>query len=301
MVMSQEYYSPSVDGVHQLHTLLWVPEGDVKAVLQIVHGMAEHIERYDEFGRYLAERGVAVVGHSHLGHGRTAKDAGELGWFGWPDGNEYLIGDIHRTREKTQFRFPGVPYYILGHSMGSFLTRQYLGLYGGGLSGAIVMGSSDLPGVLLKTAEKLCMLIAKRKGWRYRSPFIDGFVIRGFEKKLGIEWLSKNPENNRRYQEDPMCGFAFTLNGFYHFFRTVQRANEMEAAGRMLKDVPILFAAGGEDPVSNNARGVRAVFRRYQKQGANAGLKLCDGMRHEILNEVDRMTVFEDIYNWMKL
>ena len=299
--MKKEQYSPSVDGVHQLHTLLWVPEGNVKAVLQIVHGMSEHIERYDEFGRYLAERGVAVVGHSHLGHGLTAKNNDELGWFGWPDGNEYLIGDIHRTREKTRFLYPDVPYYILGHSMGSFLVRQYLGVYGDGLAGAVIMGTSDLPNVLLKASEKLCLFMGKRKGWRYRSPLIDSFIIRGFEKKMGIEWLSKNDENNRKYQDDPMCGFAFTLNGFYHFFRTVQRANELEAAGRMPGDIPILFLAGAEDPVSNNGRGVKTVFRRYQKQGAQTDRKLYDGMRHEILNEVDRRHVFEDLYNWMNM
>ena len=297
--MRQELYSPSVDGVHQLHTIYWVPEGDVKAVLQIVHGMAEHMERYDEFARFLCRRGVAVVGHDHLGHGLTAKDEEELGWFGWPDGNEYLIGDIHRTREKSQFRFPGVPYFILGHSMGSFLTRQYLALHGDGLTGAVIMGTSDLPDLLLKASEKLCLWMGKRKGWRYRSPFIDGFLIRGFEKKMGIEWLSKNDERNRQYQEDPLCGFAFTLNGFYHFFRTVRRANGLEAAGRMPKDVPILFTSGGEDPVGSSGRGVKAVFRRYQKQGAKAGIKLYPGMRHEILNEVDRMQVYEDIYNWM--
>ena len=299
--MRQELYSPSVDGVHQLHTLCWVPEGEVRAVFQIVHGMAEHMERYDEFGRYLAERGVAVVGHDHLGHGLTVKDEEELGFFGWPDGNEYLIGDIQRTREKTQFRYPGVPYYILGHSMGSFLTRQYLGIYGEGLAGSVIMGTSDLPNVLLKSVEKLCLWMGKRKGWRYRSPFLDGLVIRGFEKKLGIEWLSKDGERNQNYQEDPLCGFAFTLNGFYHFARTVQRANELEAAGRMPKDMPILFTAGGEDPVGNNGRSVKAVFRRCRKHGAQAELKLYDGMRHEILNEVDRMRVYEDLYAWMNM
>ena len=297
----QELYSPSVDGVHQLHTLLWIPEGDVKAVLQIVHGMSEHIERYDEFGRYLAERGVAVVGHDHLGHGLTAKDAEELGFFGWPDGNEYLIGDIHRTREKTGFRFPGVPYYILGHSMGSFLTRQYLGIHGEGLAGAVIMGTSHLPDALLMASEKLCLWMGKRKGWRYRSPLIDSFIIRGFEKKLGIGWLSKNDANNRKYQDDPMCGYAFTLNGFYHFFRTVRLANGLEAAGRMPKDLPILFTAGAEDPVGHNGADVKTVFRRYRKAGAKCALRLWPGMRHEILNEVDRMTAYKDIYDWMAL
>ena len=299
--MKQELYSPSVDGVHQLHTIYWVPEGEVKAVLQIVHGMAEHMELYDEFARYLSERGVAVVGHDHLGHGLTAKDAEELGWFGWPDGNEYLIGDIHRIREKSQFRFPGVPYFILGHSMGSFLVRQYLGLHGEGLAGAVVMGTSELPDVLLKAMEKLCLWMGKRKGWRYRSPFIDGLLIKGFEKKLGIEWLTKNDESNRRYQADPLCGYAFTLNGYYHFFRNVLRANELEAAGRMPKSMPILFTAGGEDPVGFEGKGVKSVYRRYKKQGAMAELKLYAGMRHVILQEVDRLTVFEDLFRWMNV
>ena len=297
--MKQELYSPSVDGVHQLHTIYWVPEGEVKAVLQIVHGMAEHMELYDEFARYLSERGVAVVGHDHLGHGLTAKDAEELGWFGWPDGNEYLIGDIHRIREKSQFRFPGVPYFILGHSMGSFLVRQYLGLHGEGLAGAVVMGTSELPDVLLKAMEKLCLWMGKRKGWRYRSPFIDGLLIKGFEKKLGIEWLTKNDESNRRYQADPLCGYAFTLNGYYHFFRNVLRANELEAAGRMPRSMPILFTAGGEDPVGFEGKGVKSVCRRYKKQGAMAELKLYAGMRHVILQEVDRLQVYKDIYEWM--
>lgn len=299
--MRQERYFPSVDRVHQLHTLVWVPEGEVKAVLQIVHGMAEHIERYDEFARYLNCRGVAVVGHSHLGHGRTVKQDEELGWFGEPDGNALLIGDIHGIRTHFQGVFPGVPYYILGHSMGSFLTRQYLGLHGRGLAGAIVMGTSDLPGILLRASQGLCLAMARFRGWHYRSPLIDGFIIRGFEKKMGIEWLSRNDERNRQYQEDPLCGFAFTLNGFYHFFRTVRQANELEAAGKFPKDIPILFTAGAEDPVGSNGKGVKAVFRRYRKRGAKAQIRLYDGMRHEILNENDRLTVFEDILQWTEI
>ena len=298
--MRQEFYSPSVDGVHQLHTLLWFPEGEVRAVLQIVHGISEHMELYDEFGRFLARQGVAVVGHDHLGHGLTAKDAEELGWFGWPDGNEYLIGDIHRTREKTRFRHPGVPYYLLGHSMGSFLLRQYLTVYGAGLSGAVVMGTGDIPGILPGVGEKLCLWMGKKKGWRFRSPLIHDFLIGGYEKKLGMEWLSTNAESNLRYQEDPLCGFPFTLNGYYHFFRTLLRMNAREAAGRINTDVPTLFISGGDDPVGSSGRGVKAVFRRYRKAGAMAELKLYEGMRHVILHELERMRVYEDILSWMK-
>ena len=299
--MKQEFYYLSSDGIHRVHGLRWSPDGDVRAVLQIVHGMAEHIERYDEFAGFLAENGVLVVGHSHLGHGQTAENDDELGWFGEPDGNDLLIGDIQTLREMTESRYPGVPYFILGHSMGSFLTRQYLCLYGKGLSGAVIMGTADLPDVLVQSAAALCHLMAAFKGWHYRSALIDSFIIRGYERKMGMAWLSKNEESTRAYAEDPKCGFAFTLNGFYHFFRTVDRANSLEAAGQMPKDIPIRFTAGAEDPVGSNGKGVEAVYRRYKKQGANASLKLYPGMRHEILNELDRLTVFEDILNWMEL
>lgn len=300
-MLKQEFYVPSSDGLHRIHGLRWSPDGEVKAVLQIVHGMAEHIERYEEFAGFLAENGVLVVGHSHLGHGKTADHDDELGWFGEPDGNELLIGDIDSVRELSENQYLGVPYFILGHSMGSFLTRQYLCLYGKGLSGAIIMGTADLPGVLLQSAAVLCRMIARFKGWHYRSALIDSFIIRGYERKLGMEWLSKNAESTLAYAEDPRCGFAFTLNGFYHFFRTVDRANVLEAAGQMPKDIPILFTSGGEDPVGSNGKGVKAVCRRYQKQGADASIKLYPGYRHEILNELDRQTVFEDILSWMKL
>lgn len=298
--MKQEFYFSSSDGIHRVHGLRWSPDGDVQAVLQIVHGMAEHIERYDEFARFLAENGVLVVGHSHLGHGQTAGNVDELGWFGEPDGNDLLIGDIQTLREMTESRYPGVPYFILCHSMGSFLTRQYLGLHGEGLAGAIIMGTSDLPGALLKASQVLCKVLATVRGWHYRSALIDSFIIRGFERKMGMEWLSKNEESTRAYAEDPKCGFVFTLNGFYHFFRTVDRANALEAAGKMPREIPIRFTAGAEDPVGSNGKGVEAVYRRYQKRGANADLKLYPGMRHEILNELDRLTVFEDILAWMK-
>ena len=297
--MKQACYLSSTDGVRQLHCLRWIPEGEPRAVVQIVHGMCEHIERYDEFARYLAERGVLVVGHSHLGHGLTARNEGELGWFGEPDGNALLIGDIHRVR--MEHRRSGVPYFLLGHSMGSFLTRQYLGLHGEGLSGAIIMGTGDIPGPVLKAGQMVCRIIAACKGWHHRSAFVSSFVIDGYRRKFGLGWLSNNADSNRAYEADPRCGFRFTLNGFYHFFRGVDRANRQELSGRIPKEYPLLFIAGADDPVGSCGKGVEAVCRRYQKQGANASVRLYPGDRHEILNELDRLTVFADIFNWLNV
>lgn len=299
--MKQEFYFPSKSGTDDLHGIRWVPDEEVSAVLQIAHGMAEHIARYDEFARYLAERGVLVVGHSHLGHGRSAKNTDDLGYFAEPDGNACVIADIHSLRTMTQEAYPGVPYFLLGHSMGSFLVRQYLGLHSEGLAGAIVMGTADLPGPVLKAAKALCVSLAKVKGWRYRSALVDSMVTGGYEKKLGLGWLSKNEENVKRYGEDPLCGFRFTLNGFYNVFRGLDRANAREQAGQIPKDIPILFNAGMEDPVGDNAKGVKSLYSRYLKHGAKADLTLYPGDRHEILNEDDRNVVYEDIYLWMKI
>ena len=293
----QEFFVPSADGRHRLHCLRWVPAGNPHAVLQIVHGMCEHIARYDEFARYLTDRGVLVVGHSHLGHGLTAENEKELGWFGEPDGNFLLIDDIHRVREQS--RIPGVPYFILGHSMGSFLTRQYLGIHADGLSGAIIMGTGDIPGPVVKAGQLVCRIIAAFRGWHHRSALVSSFVTDGYKRKFGLSWLSGNEESNEAYKRDPRCGFRFTLNGFYSFFRGIDRANRREAAGQLPKNFPLLFTAGAEDPVGSNGKGVEAVYRRYLSHGANASIKLYPGDRHEILNELDRETVYVDITNWI--
>ena len=293
----QEFFVPSADGIHDLHCLRWVPAGNPRAVLQIVHGMCEHIARYDEFARYLADRGVLVVGHSHLGHGQTAENPEELGWFGEPDGNALLIEDIHRVREQS--RIPAVPYFILGHSMGSFLIRQYLGIHGDGLSGVIIMGTGDIPGPVVKAGQLVCRIIAAFRGWHHRSALVSSFVTDGYKRKFGLSWLSNNEFSNEAYERDPRCGFRFTLNGFYSFFRGIDRANRQESAGQLPKRFPLLFTAGAEDPVGNNGKGVEAVYRRYRNHGANASIRLYPGDRHEILNELDRETVYADIYNWI--
>lgn len=296
-ITREEFYFCSQDGRHDIHAIRWVPAGEVKAVFQIVHGMCEHIERYDAFARYLAARGVLTVGHSHLGHGKSAKSDAELGWFGEPDGNAYLIGDIHRLREQSQCA--GIPYFILGHSMGSFLVRQYLGVHGDGLAGAIIMGTGDIPVPVLKAGQLVCRCIAAGKGWRHRSALVSSMVTDGYRKKYGLRWLSNNDESNRAYEADPRCGFRFTLNGFYNLFLGLDRASSQETRGQLPRDCPILFVSGAEDPVGSNGKGVRAVCSRYRSQGANAGIRLYSGDRHEILNETDRLRVYEDIFNWL--
>lgn len=299
--MKKEFYFPSKDGVTQIHAVEWIPEGEVLAVLQIAHGMVEHIERYHDFAANLAGQGIYVIGHSHLGHGKSMIGNEKMGYFAAPNGNACVIGDIHKLREITQKKYPGVPYFMLGHSMGSFLLRQYLGIHSEGLSGAIVMGTGDQPDIAVNGGKVVCKLMAAVKGWEYRSDFVNSLVIGGFEKKMGKAWLSRNEENVKAYSSDPLSGFVFTLNAFYHMFDGMAKMNAQEKAGDVPKELPIFFVAGSEDPVGNNGKGVEAVYCRYREKGAkNVKLKLYKDDRHEILNELDKDVVYKDILDWIK-
>ncbi len=298
--MKNEFYFPSKDGITNIHAMEWIPEGEIKAVLQIVHGMVEHIGRYDEFACYLAERGIYVTGHSHLGHGKSVTDQSKMGYFAKNDGNECVIGDIHQLRKITEEKYPEMPYFILGHSMGSFLTRQYLGRYGEGLSGAVIMGTGDQPDLVLFGGKLVCKLTAAWKGWEYRSGLVNGFAIGSFEKEMGESWISRNKENVKAYAADPLCGFVFTLNAFYNMFDGMSKMNAQEKAGKFPKAMPIFFVAGSEDPVGNHGKGVRAVYQRYLEKGAkNVQIKLYEEDRHEILNELDKDVVYEDLCQWI--
>ena len=298
--MKNEFYFPSKDGLTQIHAMEWIPEGDVKGCLQIVHGMVEHIKRYDEFATFLASKGIYTVGHSHLGHGKSVVEKSKLGYFAAPNGNECVVGDIHQLRQRTQKKYSEVPYFIMGHSMGSFLTRQYLGYHGQGIAGAVIMGTGDQPDLVLAGGKLLCKMLAVIKGWEYRSNFVNGLVIGSFEKEMGNGWLSRNEENVKNYVSDKLNGFVFTLNGFYHMFDGMSKMNNQEKKGNFPKELPIFFVAGSEDPVGAHGKGVKNVYNRYLKKGSkNAKLKLYENDRHEILNESDKAIVFEDLYHWI--
>jgi len=299
--MKKEFYYSSKDGITQIHAVEWIPEGDVKAVLQICHGMVEYIERYHEFAEFMGKHGIYVVGHDHLGHGKSVVSDEKLGYFGEPKGNSYVIADIHKLRVQTVEKYPNVPYFMLGHSMGSFLLRQYLGLYSRGISGAIVMGTGKQPNAVLAVGKFVCKMIAAVRGWDYRSKFVNSFAVGGYEKKMGLAWISRNPENVEKYGADPLCSFMFTVNAYYHMFSGIQKMNKQEKEGKTIKTLPIFFVAGKEDPVGNYGKSVESVYQQYKAAGyQDVEMKLYEEDRHEILNEVDREIVFEDILTWLE-
>ncbi len=302
--MREEFYYPSRDGRTQIHAVEWTPDGEVRGVLQICHGMVEYIERYHEFAEYMCGHGYCVVGHDHLGHGKSVVDEADYGYFPEKDGNQCVIEDIHQLRKTVSGKYPGVPYLMLGHSMGSFLMRQYLTVYGEGLSGAVIMGTGYQPFPILAAGQMICRVTALFKGWRYRSRFVDNLSFGSFNKRFepsetGREWVTSDAEHQKKYVGDPLCMFRFTLGGYYQMFEGMKTLNRKESLKKVPRDLPILFTAGADDPVGAFGKNVRKVYRRYKKAGCKrVAVKLYAGLRHEILNETKREEVYEDLYRF---
>ena len=303
--MKNEFYYLSKDEKTKIHTIEWIPETKVKAVLQLCHGMVEYIDRYHDFAEYLSQNGYYVVGHDHLGHGKSIYNSERLGFFNEDNGNDCVIGDIHQLRVRTEEKYPNVPYFMLGHSMGSFLVRQYIGFYGAGLAGAIIMGTGDQPNAILQMGKAVCKMTAAFKGWHCRSGFVDNMAAGGYNKRFeketdGSNWLSRNPENVRIYRNDLLCGYMFTVNAYYHMFDGMVKMNQQEKAGRVPKSLSVAFVSGKEDPVGNFSKSVRKVYKRYKSYGIqDVKIRLYEDDRHEILNELDKEQVYQDILMWL--
>ena len=299
----KEFTYPSADKKTEIHAVIWKPEGEVRAVLQICHGMVEYIGRYDRFACFLADQGFLVTGNDHLGHGASVTSDDEHGYFGHPDGNKHVIADIHHLRKAAQKKYPDVPYFMLGHSMGSFLLRQYLTLHGEGLTAAIIMGTGSQPQMILAAGKLLCRTIALFRGWHYRSNLVDGMAFGGYNKKFEPartrnDWLTKDTSVVDAYCGDPWCIFQFTVNGYCQMFIGIEAAQKN--VGRIPKDLPLLIVSGADDPVGGFGKGVKEVYESCRKAGIrDVSLKLYPDDRHEILNETDYQTVYDDLLGWM--
>lgn len=305
-VKKETFQFLSQDNRTKIHGVRWLPEDeDVRAILQISHGMVEYIERYEEFASYLASRGFLVVGHDHLGHGESIRSESEWGYFGAKP-VKLLMGDLHQVYWLTRQRYPGIPYFILGHSMGSYLLRAYLTRYSADFTGAIICGTGTEPDAVTTFGIFLSLLLGKLKGDHYRSSFINqasfGKPYAKFDmtgKDPDNSWLSRNVESVKSYYADPKCSFSFTVNGYYMLFSIVKDGNHLRSIKKIRKDLPLLFLSGELDPVGHAGAGVRKVVRKFAKAGMrDMKLKFYKDDRHEILQELDREQVFSDIYRW---
>ncbi len=302
----EEVEFDSRDGKSKIYGVRWIPDGEVKGILQIIHGMSEYIGRYEAFAEYLTTQGFLVCGEDHLGHGETAI-RGEMptGYFCPQDPATVVVRDVHRMKKLTEEKYPGVPYFILGHSMGSFIARNYLLRYGKGIKGAVIMGTGAQSKGLLTASKAMAGVIGLFCGQKHLSKTINQAAFGAYCKRIENpetpqDWLSVNRENVTKYNADPMCGFPFTINGFKCLFELLWRLTDERELLKIPATLPVFFVAGAEDPVGEYGEAVKKVKESFVKAGIkDVSLKLYEGDRHEILNEDDRQTVYEDIRDWL--
>lgn len=307
-IMKVEFTFMSKDGRTPVHAVRWIPEnGNCRAVLQIIHGMNEFIERYEPFAEYLAANGILVVGHDHLGHGRSILSRKDWGYFAPGNPAKILVQDVHQLRRLIRKDYKDVPYFMLGHSMGSFLLRRYLSSRGKGLKGAIVMGTGFTDPRMSQAGIRLANLLAGIYGWHHRSGLLTKIAL-GSNKRFDMtgehpenSWLTKDVNIAEWYYKQPACTYIFTLNGYMALFDMVKYCCLQENADRIRKKLPILLVSGADDGIGDYGKGVSKVRDMYQKAGIeDLQMVLYENDRHEILNELDRGKVYADLLAWME-
>lgn len=283
---------------------VWRPEGQPRAVIQIAHGMAEHIGRYDRLARALCAAGYAVAGHNHLGHGPEAR-AEDLGFFAEEKGWNAVVEDMHKARLLLEEYFDGLPHVLLGHSMGSFAAREYLLRHAQNLTGCILSGTGAFPAALCAAGMAAAQTCGLLSGWHKPAPTVDKLAFggqnRAFEPaRTKFDWLSRDEKEVDQYVADPLCGFLFTARGYYDMFSGLKALSALKRLSLMPKDLPVHFISGSADPVGQNGHGVQTVSRQFIAAGMKkTDVKLYDAARHELFNETNRDEVTADLIAWL--
>lgn len=294
---------PSSTGVCDVHVCTWPCEAAPRAALLVVHGMSEHIRRYDEFARFLNGRGILVVGMDNASHGQSRRADGPKGYFGPSRGWDNLIADIHALRQSVEAENPGLPLLLMGHSMGSFLARAYAARHGEGIRAFIFMGTAG-PNPVLPLGKWLAEREIRRTGGALPSPSLEKLSTGAYNtpfkpNRTAFDWLSRDEARVDAYVADADCGFPFTAAGYRDLFQGLLEISEKAWAGKVPK-APILLLSGMEDPVGGKAAaGVRSVADRLARSGHGVELQLYAHARHELLNESNRAEVMADILDFI--
>ena len=301
--MNGDFWFESTCGI-QLHGYRWEPEGAPKAIVQIIHGIAEHVARYDDLARYLSDQGYLVVAEDHMGHGKSICDEVPKGYVagGW----DAMVEDCCRLMRNMMDEYPGIPYILFGHSMGSFLARSILIKHpDSGIHAAIICGSAWMPGLVLQGGKLMSGLLMKGDNAKKPSEQLQRIMFGGYDKRIEnkrspSDWLTRDDAVVDAYEADPLCGFAPTpalANAMMNGLIRIQKADNL---GRMNKELPVHFIAGAEDPVGNYGEGVRTAAQMFIRSGMkHVSVKLYPACRHEIHNELNKDEVYKDITSWM--
>lgn len=301
---------PSADKKSTISATLWMPPGKYaeapRGIVQIVHGMAEHHQRYADFATFLAKAGFAVCAHDHIGHGRSAA-AESYGDMPAKSGESILVEDVNNLRHIASGSFPeNTPYFIFGHSMGSLVTRVYLAKYGEGLAGSVICGTANEPFIVAAAGNLLARFVVAVRGNSAQSKLLyslaDGAYAKAIEDaQTPLDWISASRSNVDDYIEDEMTGFMFTAGGYATLTALARDAARASTVSRIPKHLPLLFIAGEQDPVGDMGKGVKKAVAAVKKAGIkDVELVLYPNMRHEILNEENNSQVYNDVLDWLE-
>ncbi len=301
----EDFSFPSTTGINDIRARICRPAGEVRGVVQIAHGIAEHIERYDGFMAFLADNGFAAVGNDHLGHGKTCHDAVEKGIFAKTNGWDHVVDDMIRLHSIMLKEFPAVPHILFGHSMGSFLARTCLIRYPDAYDLAILSGTGHQGKTLILggciTADAMCAL----QGAEAYGDVLDRIAFGSYLKRIEdprtpFDWLSHDTDVVDRYVADENCGFV-AKNGLYRdMLHGIAFITDAKNIAKMNKKTPVYFMSGKEDPVGEYGAGVERAYKAFcNALCEDVTMKLYPAGRHEMLNETNRDDVYRDILNWI--
>ncbi len=291
----------SSDGEHNVYAKFMWPDGDIKGVIQICHGMNGYIGKYDKMARYLLSQGYAVCGHTSIGHWDSTNSKDELGFFGEFDGYKYLIYDAEKMTKLAKIRFPDKGVILFGHSMGSFIARCCISKYGDEFIGAIFSGTAG-PQPIIDSGIQFANVLIQRKGYRYRSRKLYKVLFDFANRKI------KNPTSemawvSTRYdgKKDSKSDFLFTVTGLRDVLNLIKNCNDLKRIELVPKDLPLYFFAGNGDPVGEYGEGVKRAVKLYKKAGVkNIRLDIYNKDRHECFNEFNENEVFDNMMNWIE-
>lgn len=308
MILQNEYTFRSTDCIHDIRVLEWTPETEPHGIVQISHGVAEHVERYAHFANFLASAGFVVVANDHLGHGKSVNSEDELGFFAKTRGWDLVVSDIERLRIMTAEKYPNLPYFMLGHSMGSFLLRTHLIYYPDApIKSAILSGTGHNPSIVVKAGGLVSKIESHRKYPKYRSKLLNDMAFGSYNKKIKpnktvSDWISSDPEVVRAYVEDPLCGFVPSASLFSDLMQGLSFISTKTNLATMNKKLPIYIFSGSADPVGGYSKGVKKVYNMFIDAGMeNVFCRFYDKGRHEMLNEPNKEDVYRDVLDWINL
>lgn len=305
MPVFSDFYFRSSTARNTIRARKCVPDGAPRAVVQIVHGIAEHIERYDDFMSFLAENGIVAVGDDHLGHGKSVTEPGNLGFFNDENGWDYAVMDEGRLHDQMHEEYPDVPYIFFGHSMGSFITRTLIIKHPDKYDAAIISGTGHQSKALIYAGGLLANLTVKFKGARADGQQLNDVAFGTYlshitDPRTPFDWLTRDEAAVDKYIADPMCGFVCTAGLYRDMMGGVKFVTTQSNIDKMDKTKPIYFMSGAEDPVGDYGVGVDRAYKAFCKAGLHdVKIRLYPGGRHEMLNETNHAEVYKDILDWI--